>query len=69
MKKKEEQTRENASHAWQALETNLNFILQHLKDAREVGNIEERAMEIHRHALKAKEMYDFIDSNCTVEFY
>lgn len=69
MKTKEKQTRANASHAWQALETNLNFILQHLKDAREVGNIHERTDEIHRHTLKAKEMYDWIDNFCSVEFY
>jgi len=69
MKTKEQLKRESASMAWQAIETNLNFILQHLKDAREVGNIEERAIELQRHARQAKEMFDWIDSFCVVEFY
>jgi len=69
MKTTEEQKQVNAGHAWQAIETNLNFILQHLKDAREIGNIEERSQEIHRHARQAKDMFDWLDNFCVVEFY
>ena len=69
MKTKEELKRESASIAWQEIETNLHYILQHLKDAREAGNIEERASEIERHVWKVKELYDWLDNFCVVDFY
>ena len=63
-----EQTQENAAHAWMQIESQLNYILEHLRDAKEVGNLEDRAEEIKRHAMRAKDMFDWLDNFCAVSF-
>ena len=65
----EETNRADAARAWMHLETNLNRILAHLKDAEEVGNIHERADVIKRHCRQAKDAYDWLDSFCEVTIY
>ena len=61
--------KDTASFAWVGIETHINYILEHLKDGLEVGNIEERVSEIERHARGLKSFYDWIDNNCHLDFY
>ena len=61
--------KDKAAFSWSRMGSHLNYILEHLKDGREVGNIEERASEIERHTREIKELYDWIDNNCHLDFY
>lgn len=59
-------TREAAEvHAKQCeLESHLNYILMHVRDAEEVGkgSFDERRDEVKRHARTAKEAFDWLDN-------
>jgi len=67
MMTKQEQRKEGIQHGWTQLERYLNNVLQHFKDGREAGNINERLSEIERHTRAAKDIYDYLDNFATIK--
>ena len=57
---------EKTESEWHLLESELNRILEHLKEGRECENLLERTGEIERHARRAKASYDWIDNFCAL---
>ena len=57
----------NAQNHFSNLESQLNFILEHIRDSKcpFAGDFVERREEIEKHAREAKKSFDWLD-NCAV---
>lgn len=49
------------------LESQLNYILQHIADGNDIKNYADRWDEIKRHAISAKKSFNWLDNFCTIK--